>query len=160
MKKKPFLISAAKPLVNSAVEYPELVYLTVLERSVLTSMLAMYEIANMLAAKNESFVEIRNHVPNSQELIVLPGEWLRLQHPELEARFDDKCYDPNTGIVIELAEDEVDEVMRMALDVDINRYACNSHVTWEFSLHGEEPARVHTLTLVELWNGMTMERWW
>jgi len=50
--------------------------------------------------------------------------------------------------------------MRMALDVDINRYACNSHVTWEFSLHGEEPARVHTLTLVELWNGMTTERWW
>lgn len=154
MKKKPFLISAAKPLVNSAVEYPELVYLTVLERSVLTSMLGMYEIANMLAEKNGSFVEIRDHVPNAKELIVLSGEWLLLQHPELEASFDDPKYDPSNGKLIELTEDELDEALRMALDVDTNRYACNSHVTWEFSLYGEEPARVHTLTITELWNCM------
>jgi hypothetical protein len=62
-------------------------------------------------------------------------------------------------VLIELSDDEVEDIMQASLDVDTNRYACNSHVTWEFSLHGEEPSRVHTLTLVELLNCMSQARW-
>lgn len=158
MKKHQFLMSAAKPLTNSAVEYPELVYLTVLNRVVLAELLTLHEMARALAAKHDTFVEIRDHVPNVKELVVLPGEWMLLQHPALMKMTESPTYDPNSGYLIELTDEELDEVHRMALDVDTNRYACNTHMTWEFSLTGESPARVHTISFMEMLDLMAVTR--
>jgi hypothetical protein len=150
MPKTKFLISAAKPLIDSPVVYPELVYLTRVSRYLMGEMIGLYKMAEALSTKNESFVEIRNHVPNCDDLIVLPVDWLQLAHPQIAEMFEAEGYDPNTGQIIELSADEVEEAERLSLIVTVNQYACNSHVTWEFAITGEEPSRVHTLTLTEL----------